>query len=59
MLMQFVNEPRESNGYHGDEGNRSAITLNDYGLILYCDAAVQRMFGYYCSDLAGTQVIPP
>ncbi len=56
MLKQSVNEPRESNGYHGDESSRCAITLNDYGLILYCDAAVERMFGYHCSDLTGTHI---
>lgn len=56
MLMQSVNEPRESNGFHGDESSRCAITLNDYGLILYCDVAVERMFGYRCSDLTGTHI---
>ncbi len=56
MLKQSVNEPRESNGYHDAESSRCAITLNDYGLILYCDAAVESMFGYRCSDLTGTHI---
>lgn len=56
MLMHSVNEPRESNGVHGDESSRCPITLNDYGLILYCDVAVVRIFGYHCSDLTGTHI---
>ncbi len=56
MLRQSVNETRELNGHRSAESSYCTFTLNDYGLILYCDVAVESMFGYHCSDLTGTHI---